>query len=53
MYKKCPKGLVSYCIAAGAFVLAAILRLNVLLVILCCAAAGLITSLIRAGRAAK
>ncbi len=53
MYKKCPKGLVSYVIAAGAFVLAAILRVNVLIVILCCAAAGLVTSLIRAGRAEK
>lgn len=53
MYKKCPKGLLSYLIAAGAFVLAAVFRVNVLLVILCCAAAGLITSLIRAGRAAR
>ena len=53
MYKKCPKGAVSYCIAAGAFLLAAILKVNILAVILCCAAAGLITSLIRAGRAEK
>ena len=53
MYKKCPKGLVSYCIAAGAFLLAAILKLNVLLVIIACALAGLVTSLIRAGRAEK
>ena len=53
MYKKCPKGAVSYGIAAGAFVLAAILKVNVLLVILCCALAGLIASLIRAGRAKK
>ena len=53
MYKKCPKGVVSYCIAAGAFVLAAILRVNVLLVILCCAAAGLVSSLIMAGRLKK
>ena len=53
MYKKCPKGIVSYCIAAGAFLLAAILKLNVLVVILCCALAGLVTSLLRAGRAEK
>ena len=53
MYKKCPKGIVSYCIAAGAFLLAAVLKVNVLAVILCCAAAGLVTSLIRAGRAEK
>ena len=53
MYKKCPKGAVSYGIAAGAFILAAILKVNVLVVILCCAAAGLVTSLIRAGREKK
>ena len=53
MYKRCPKGLVSYLIAAGAFVLAAVLKVNVLAVILCCAAAGLVTSLIKAGRAKK
>ena len=53
MYKKCPKGLVSYCIAAGSFLLAAILKVNVLIVILCCALAGLVTSLVRAGREKK
>ncbi len=53
MYKKCPKGAVPLCIAAGAFILAAILKVNVLIVILCCAAAGLVTSMIRAGRAEK
>ena len=53
MYKKCPKGAASYCIAAGAFILAAILKLNILAVILCCAAAGLVASLIRAGREKK
>ena len=53
MYKKCPKGLIPYSIAAGAFVLAAIAGVNVLAVILCCAAAGLITSLLRARRAEK
>ncbi len=53
MYKKCPKGIVSYCIAAGAFLLAAVLKVNVLLVILCCAAAGLVSSLILAGRMKK
>ena len=53
MYKKCPKGAVSYCIAAGAFILAAILKVNVLIVILCCALAGLVTSLLRAGRTKK
>ena len=53
MYKQCPTGIVSYCIAAGAFLLAAVLKVNVLLVILCCAAAGLVSSLILAGRMKK
>jgi chromate transporter len=53
MYKKCPKGAVPYSIAAGAFLLAAVLKVNVLLVILCCAAAGLVTSFLRARRAEK
>lgn len=45
MYKQCPKNGVSYVIMAGAFVAAAILKINVLMVIVCCAAAGLIASL--------
>ena len=53
MYKKCPKGVVSYCIAGGAFILAAILKVNVLLVIICCAAAGLISSYVKAKGASK
>ncbi len=53
MYRKCPKGAVPYCIAAGAFILAAVLKLNVLIVILCCAAAGLVTSFLLARRAEK
>ncbi len=53
MFKKCPKNVFSYCVAAGAFVLAAILKLNVLLVILCCAAAGLIHAFVTAKGAAK
>lgn len=49
MYRKCPKGLVSYLLMAGAFLAAAIFGVNVLLVILGCAAVGLVTALI-AGR---
>ena len=45
MYKKCPKGALAYCVMIGAFTAAAVLKVNVLLVILCCAAAGLIVSL--------
>ena len=45
MYKQCPKGALSYCVMIGAFVAAALLEVNVLLVIVCCAAVGLIASL--------
>lgn len=45
MYKQSPKGILSYCIMAGAFVAAAMLKVNVLLVIVCCAVVGLIASL--------
>ncbi len=53
MYKKCPKNPLSYCVAAGAFLLSAVLKLNVLYVILACAAAGLIHSILTAKGAAK
>ena len=49
MYKKCPKSPVSYFVMALAFVLAAVLDVSMIVVILCCAAVGLITSLL-AGR---
>ena len=51
MARQIPKKAVSYCIAATAFVLAALLKLNVLVVIVLCAAAGLIASLMAEGRA--
>ncbi len=50
MLRQIPKNAVSCCIAAAAFVLAALLKLNVLLVILLCAAAGLAASLAAEGR---
>ena len=53
MFRKCPKGTVPYGIAAGAFLLSALFKVNVLLVILCCAAAGLVTALLLDGRAKK
>ncbi len=49
MYRQCPKQVVSYCIAACAFLGVAFLNLPVLPVILCCAAAGLIAAAL-AGR---
>lgn len=44
MYKQCPKGLVSYIIAIGAFACVVIFGINILYVIIGCAIAGLITS---------
>ncbi len=46
MYKKCPKGVVSYSIMAAAFVITAFRVLPVLAVIIGCAAVGLIASLV-------
>lgn len=46
MYKKCPKKVISYVIAAGAFVLTAILRVNAIFVIIACGTVGLIYSMI-------
>ena len=51
MARQIPKKAISCCIAATAFVLAALLKLNVLVVIVLCAAAGLIASLMAEGRA--
>ena len=44
MYKQCPKGLISYILAGLAFVLVAFLHVNVLVVIIGCAVAGLLSS---------
>ena len=46
MYKKCPKGWVSYVVMAAAFVLVAFFDVNVLYVIIGCAVFGLVTSVI-------
>ena len=46
MYKQCPKSKLAYAVMIGAFVAAAFLKVNVLVVILCCAAAGLIVTLL-------
>lgn len=50
MYKKCPKGWVSYVVMAVAFVLVAFLNVDVLLVIIGCAVFGLVTSILIARR---
>ncbi len=50
MYKQCPKNITSYIIAILSFVLAAILNINVLIVIIFCALFGLISSIIASRR---
>jgi len=50
MFKKCPKCATSYVILAGAFLVAEFTDINVLVIIVCCALAGLITSLINLRR---
>ncbi len=46
MYKKCPKNVVSYIVMALSFVAAAILNINIFIVIIGCGLFGLISSLI-------
>ena len=53
MYKKSPKGWAAYVVMGGSFLLAAILKVNVLIVIVCCAVFGLVTALIAERRAKK
>ncbi|MBQ7038176.1 MAG: chromate transporter [Clostridia bacterium] len=53
MYKKCPKGAVSYIVMAASFVAVAVFDVNVLIVIIGCAVFGLVTSLIAEKRCAK
>ena len=53
MYKKSPKGWAAYVVMAMAFVLTAFLKVNVLLVIILCAAFGLVTATMAERRAKK
>ena len=53
MYKKSPKGWVSYVVMGGSFLLTAILDVDVLPVIIGCAVFGLVTAKIMDRRAAK
>ena len=46
MYRQCPRNLFSYLLAGAAFLATAVFRVNVLLVILGCAACGLVHSAI-------
>lgn len=53
MYKKSPKGWVSYVVMAGAFLVTAFTDLNVLFVIIGCAVFGLVTALLMDRRVQK
>lgn len=53
MYKACPKGIVSYIIMGLSFVLAAILKVDVIIVVICCAVIGLVSSMIAERRVGK
>lgn len=53
MYKKAPKGLVAYIVMALAFIITAFFEINVLYVIILCAAIGLVTSMFAARKNAK
>ncbi len=53
MYRKVPKGWVSYVVIAAAFLLTSFLNVNVLIVIAGCAVFGLVTALIADRRAKK
>jgi len=53
MYKKSPKGWAAYVVMAGAFLLTAFLKINVLYVIIGCAVFGLITATMADRRAKK
>ena len=46
MYKKCPKGLFSYIVMGASFILAAFTDINVIFVLIGCALAGIVNSLI-------
>ena len=53
MYKKSPKGWAAYVVMGGSFLLTAILKVNMFIVILGCATFGLITSLVAQRRLSK
>ena len=53
MYKACPKGIVSYVIMGLSFVLAAIVKIDVIIVVIMCAVIGLVSSIVAERRAKK
>ena len=53
MYKACPKGLVSYIVMALSFIFAAIVKIDVIIVVICCAVIGLVSSVMAERRAKR
>lgn len=53
MYKKCPKGAVSYVIMGLAFIFAAFTKINVVWIIIGCGVIGLVSSLVMRRRSGK
>lgn len=53
MYKACPKGIVSCIVMGLSFVLAAIVKIDVIIVVICCAIIGLVSSVLAERRAKK
>ena len=53
MYKKSPKGWVSYVVMGGSFLLTAVLKINIFIVIAGCAIFGLVTALLAERRLGK
>ena len=53
MYKKSPKGWVSYVVMGGSFLLTAVLKVNIFIVIAGCAIFGLVTALLAERRLGK
>ena len=53
MYKACPKGIVSYIVMGLSFILAAIVKIDVIIIVICCAVIGLVSSIVAERRARK
>lgn len=53
MYKACPKGKVSYIVMGISFILAAVVKIDVIIVVICCALIGLFSSLVNERREKK
>ena len=53
MYKACPNGAVSYCVMGLSLILAAFVKIDVIIIVICCAVIGLVSSIVARRRADK